>query len=109
MIETKSENINNEKTNIENTNIENSQNVEKIQNTEEELYDETHLENEPEEKTMKIFEIQKKIGGGAEGSVYLALRKANNKKYAIKSITVHTEEECNDLEKKVNFNKIKKD
>jgi hypothetical protein len=47
--------------------------LEKSKENNETKVDEYNIENEPLEKTMKLFEIVKKIGGGAEGSVYLGI------------------------------------
>jgi serine/threonine protein kinase len=94
---------------IEDKNLEKEQEVKEdiksieVEENDDDNYDEINVFNESEIKDKTLFEISKKIGGGAEGSVYLAERKANKKKYAIKSVTVHTEDELKRLTKDVSF------
>lgn len=58
-------------------------------------------EQKLEKKSSKMFKLDKRIGDGAEGKVYLATQISDNKVVALKSIICHTEEEKKTLHDEV--------
>lgn len=52
-------------------------------------------------KSMKLFKIAKKLGGGAEGAVYLATHLKSQKQVAIKSQNIRNEEDAKKMRKEV--------
>lgn len=52
-------------------------------------------------KSMKLFKIAKKLGGGAEGAVYLATHLKSQRQVAIKSQNIRNEEDAKKMRKEV--------
>jgi serine/threonine protein kinase len=84
----------------------------KVQNTEPDIKEPTIEEKNQSEtdelsgdenKTTKAFKIVRKVGGGAEGAVYLANHIKTQKLVAIKSINVRNDAEAEKLEQEVIF------
>jgi serine/threonine protein kinase/HEAT repeat protein len=54
-------------------------------------------------KTMKDFKITRKLGGGAEGAVFLATRLEDNATVAIKCMVCHTEKDVTSTREELGF------